>query len=113
MAELALFGLCAYPFKSLNEFNIKDLQVYGEKTSLHAVDPHTLLRYTSPTRQEPVSLSTTYFDDQLLYLKARLKGEVNDTNDLSSLSNNLIVVEILQAARASAARGERVLLDDK
>lgn len=94
-------------------YSIKDLQVYGESTSLHAVDPGTLLRYSSPRKQEPVSLTTTYFNDQLSYLKALLNGDTDGTNDLSSLSNNLIVVEILQAARESAARGERVLLSDQ
>ncbi len=94
-------------------YSIKDLQVYGESMSLHAVDPGTLLRYSSPRKQEPVPLVTTYFNDHLSYLKALLKGDADGTNDLSSLSNNLIVVEILQAARESAARGERILLNDR
>jgi len=94
-------------------YSIKDLQVYGENTSLHAVDPGTLLRYSSPRKQEPVPLVTTYFNDHLSYLKAVLNGDTDGTNDLSSLSNNLIVVEILQAARESAARGKRVLLNNR
>src|SRR5690606_27990981 len=94
-------------------YSIKDLQIYGESTSLHAEDPSTLVRYSSPRKQEPVPLVTTYFNDHLSYLKAVLDSKADGTNDLSSLSNNLIVVEILQAARESAARGERVLLNDR
>ncbi|RQP10245.1 Gfo/Idh/MocA family protein [Parapedobacter defluvii] len=94
-------------------YSIKDLQVYGESTSLHAVDPGTLLRYTGPRKQEQIPLQTEYFDDQLSYLKALLDGEADGTDDLSSLSNNLIVVEILQAARESAKRGERILMDGR
>lgn len=93
-------------------YSIKDLQVYGEKTSLHAVDPNTLVRYSGPTRQTRIPLTdNTYFADHLSYLKAVLKDGAESENDLSSLANNLIVVEILHAARESAKRGERVLLD--
>lgn len=92
-------------------YSIKDLQVYGEATSLHAVDAHTLHRYSSARKQESLPLESTYFNDHLSYLTALLNGDTDGTNDLSSLSNNLIVVEILQAARESAMRGERVPLD--
>lgn len=91
-------------------YSIKDLHVYGESTSLHAADAGTLLHYSGSRKQEQVPLITGYFDDQLSYLKALLDGNTDGTNDLSSLSNNLIVVEILQAARESAKRGERVLM---
>lgn len=94
-------------------YSIKDLHVYGESTSLHAVDPGTLLRYSSPRKQESSPLMTTYFNDHLAYLRALLNGDADGTNDLSSLSNNLIVVEILQAARESAACGKRILLHDQ
>ncbi len=93
-------------------YSIKDLHVYGEDRSLHAVDDRTLLAYSSPRKQEQVPLATHYFDDHLTYLKAVLAGEVVPANDLSSLANNLIVVEILDAARTSAQTGQRVELLD-
>ncbi len=92
-------------------YSIKDLHVYGKHASLHAVDAGTLVRYSGPSTPEPVSLKPEYFDDHVSYLQAFLSGEIDGTGDLSSLSNNLIVVEILQAARESAKRGERVLMD--
>lgn len=92
-------------------YSVKDLQVYGEKTSLHAVNHNTLVRYSSPTAQTRLPLTDGYFADHLSYLKAVLRDDVEDKDDLSSLANNLIVVEILHAARESAKRGARVLLD--
>ncbi|MGK6351206.1 Gfo/Idh/MocA family protein [Parapedobacter sp. DT-150] len=91
-------------------YSIKDMQVYGDHASLHAVDGNTLVRYANPKKQEEVPLMKGYFDDHLAYLQAALKGTVDTTADLSSLANNLIVVEILQAARESAERGKRVVL---
>ncbi len=92
-------------------YSIKDLHVYGDKVSLHAVDAHTLVEYSSPGKATEVPLVPGYFNDHIAYLKAVLGGEADGTDDLSSLANNLVVVEILQAARESAERGERVLLD--
>src|SRR5690606_33544853 len=91
-------------------YSIKDLTVYGEKMSLHAVDANTLVRNSNPTEQTAVPLMEDYFDGHIAYLEAVLRGEVDESMDLSSLANNLIVVEILHAARESAERGERVLL---
>ncbi len=91
-------------------YSIKDLTVYGEETSLHAVDANTLVLHSSPKEQVDIPLVKGYFDGHLSYLQAVLQGDVNDHMDLSSLANNLIVVEILHAARESAKRGERILL---
>ena len=93
-------------------YSIKDLHVYGENASLHAADHNTLLAYSNPKKHEQLSLNDTYFNDHLAYLKAVLDGEVKPVNDLSSLANNVIVVEILAAAKASAATGKRVVLLD-
>ena len=91
-------------------YSIKDLQVYGDNASLHAVNQNTLVRYASPTKQAAYPLIEGDFADHLAYLKAVLSGEVDGENDLSSLANNLVVVEILHAARESAKHGERVLM---
>ena len=49
--------------------------------------------------------------DPLSYLRAVVSGEiVPEPNDLSSLSNNLMVTRILDAARESARTGRRVVL---
>jgi len=48
-------------------------------------------------------------DDFLNYLAAVVRKEITPAG-LSSLENNLIVTEILDAARRSAATGTRVVL---
>jgi predicted dehydrogenase len=90
-------------------FGIKDLEVFGQKSYLHALNGNSLeKRDTSMYYQ--VKLNPVPYADNLSYLAAALKGEIHETNDLSSLENNLIVVRILEAARQSAREGKRILL---
>src|SRR5690606_16582481 len=91
-------------------YGIKDLQVYGKNSSLHAVDGDTLLAGNSVQNTENVPLPGDYFKDQIAYLEVALSGKITTKNDLSSLENNLIVVEILEAARQSARSGKRIVL---
>jgi hypothetical protein len=44
------------------------------------------------------------------YLAAVLGGEMTDQGDLSALDTNIIVMQILDAARTSAATGRTVML---
>ncbi len=48
------------------------------------------------------------YDDPLHYLAAVIKGEISEDGDVSSLKTNVIVSEILDAARRSAASGRTV-----
>ncbi|MGS2761568.1 Gfo/Idh/MocA family protein [Sinomicrobium sp. M5D2P9] len=91
-------------------YGIKDLQVYGKSSSLHAVDGNTLIAGEGVRKTKSIPLSEDYFKDQVAYLEAALSGKITTKNDLSSLENNLIVVEILEAARQSALRGKRIAL---
>jgi hypothetical protein len=51
-------------------------------------------------------------DDPFSYLKAVLQREVvPEPYDLSSLENNMLVMEILEAARRSAVTGKTIILD--
>jgi predicted dehydrogenase len=53
------------------------------------------------------------FDDPFSMLKAVVRGEVTlPPFDLSGLENNLIVMEILEAAKESAKTGKTVRLGD-
>jgi hypothetical protein len=55
---------------------------------------------------------TAPMDDPFSYLKAVIQREVvPEPFDLSSLDNNLVVMEILDAAMRSAATGKTVELD--
>ncbi|MAZ28255.1 MAG: oxidoreductase [Cytophagaceae bacterium] len=91
-------------------YSLKDFQVYGADASYDAVDGKTLKYYPSHTQPEDVALKETYYTNHVDYLKDYLDGKISGDNDLSSLENNLIVVEILTAAKKSAETGKRIKL---
>jgi predicted dehydrogenase len=91
-------------------YNIKGFQVYGDNTSYNALDGNTLEYQKQANNTEYTPLITDFYKDHLSYLKAVINGEIMPENDLSSLKNNLIVVEILEAASKSAATGKRIKL---
>ncbi|PUZ24388.1 Predicted dehydrogenase [Chitinophaga costaii] len=93
-------------------FAIKDLEVFGETGYLHALDGTHLYKRQ---RENKVSVSNapplpTPINDPMVYLAAVLHGELPGTDDLSSLRYNMIVMEILDAAKRSAATGKRIVL---
>ena len=49
-------------------------------------------------------------NDPISYLTAVLQHKISGTNDESSLEYNMIVMEILDAAKRSAASGKRIIL---
>jgi len=50
------------------------------------------------------------YNDPLIYFEAAIAGKVPKSGDLSSFDNNLIVSEILDAARLSAKTGMTIML---
>ncbi len=60
---------------------------------------------TSEAPALPASEATS-----LGYLAAVLHGEAKDVGDLSALDTNVVVMQILDAARTSAATGRTVVL---
>ena len=90
-------------------FGIKDLEVFGQKGYLHALNSNTLQERLHDT-YDPVELMPAPYSDNLVYLAAILRGEIHPVNDLSSLENNLVVVSILEAAMRSAREGKRIVL---
>jgi glucose-fructose oxidoreductase len=94
-------------------FDRKDMEVYGQSGSVKTIlrdrievrlagekEPHV---DAAPPLQPPA-------DDSLHYLAAVIRGEVHDENNLSSLKTNLVVTEILDAARRAAKEGRTVTL---
>ncbi len=95
----------------------KDMVVYGLYGAVYADNRHDLrLRMaegydgfketteTLPERNAP-------FNDPFLYLRAVVRGELDPGPfDLSSLENNLVVMEILDAAMRSAREGRSIPL---
>ncbi len=89
----------------------KDLEVYGAKGYAIATGGSTL-RVRLPDRLEeaiaPSEVPATSRDG-LAYLVAVVRSEIKPSG-LSSLENNMIVTEILEAAKKSAQTGKRVIL---
>jgi len=93
-------------------FGIKDLEVFGEKGYLHALDNsniHKRMRenITSDRSAKPLPVEIS---DPILYLRAVLSHKLPATGGQSSLEYNMIVMEILDAAKRSAATGKRIVL---
>jgi predicted dehydrogenase len=90
-------------------FGIKDFEVFGTEGYLHALNGNSMVQRKGDTTS-PVTIEPPAYSDNLVYLAAVLRGKVKPENNLSSLSNNLIVVKILDAARRSAKEKKRIEL---
>src|SRR2546428_1091321 len=92
-------------------FGRKDLDVYGESGYARAVGGSVLrVRRPGQPEEEAVTPAELPADerDSLSYLAAVVRGR--KPSGLSSLENNLVVTQILEAARESAHSGKRVRL---
>jgi predicted dehydrogenase len=92
-------------------FDRKDMEVYG-RTGYVLVPQRDLLRVRKAGAEEKeLKLSPppapSPMMDEIAYLAAVVRGEVQPSG-LSSLEVNLIVTEILDAARQSAKTGKRI-----
>jgi predicted dehydrogenase len=93
-------------------YNRKDMEVYGQHGFMMA-DRNGLKLKVSQDRQEQYSDPTLSppLHDPFTYLAAVIRGEIiMKASDLSSLENNMIVMEILEAAKQSAKEGRIVYL---
>ncbi len=93
-------------------FSIKDLEVFGERGYLHALDKENIIsrmreNIKDSKKVEPLAAP---INDPLIYLRAVLQNKLTGTDDQSSLKYNMIVMEILDAAKRSAATGKRIVL---
>jgi len=93
-------------------FGIKDLEVFGETGYLHALDGNNL---TMRMRENIKSLRnvaplTSPNDNPIPYFTAVLNKSITGEDDRSSLKYNMIVMEILDAAKRSIKEGKRIVL---
>jgi predicted dehydrogenase len=93
-------------------FNRKDMEIYG-KTGQIIIPNGNLLRVrtgsaSSETEITPAPLASPQ-NNPLSYLAAVVRGDIKPEG-LSSLEVNMTVMEILDAAKKSAATGKRVML---
>jgi predicted dehydrogenase len=92
----------------------KDLEIYGQTGQVLTVAQDGLrvrLSEKSPEETRTAPPLTPPADDFVRYLAAVVRHEVDPSAGLSSLRNNVIVVEILDAARRSAAERRTIRLD--
>jgi predicted dehydrogenase len=89
-------------------YGIKDLEVFGEKSYLHALNGSKLQKRDTVTYYD-VPVKAAAYKSNLVYLTDVLRGKINPGSDLSSLENNVIVVRILEAARQSAKEGKKIV----
>ena len=96
----------------------KDMEIYGLKGAIYADNRNDLrIRISegydefSESRMKLEEMPIPY-NDPFLLLTALVRDEIKLKNyDLNSLENNMIVVEILEAARTSAKEKKTVFLD--
>jgi len=93
-------------------YSRKDLEVYAERGSAIAIGGNELRVRLPDQRQEEIRTPAELPPDEqnsVSYLMAVVRGKLKPSG-LSSLENNLIVTEILTAARESARTGKRVAI---
>src|SRR5690606_8552815 len=86
-------------------FNRKDMHIYGNTGYIFCDDAQNIrykLDEKTPEIAEKVPLQEAPFKDGFAFFASAIKGETLITPaDLSSLENNMTVVEILDAAKKS------------
>ncbi len=85
----------------------KDMEIYGATGAVHTVNRNTLRIREGLNSEERTEIlpqhRSTPFDDVFAYFASVLRGDISPAaNDLSGLENNLVVMQILDAARESA-----------
>jgi predicted dehydrogenase len=95
-------------------FDRKDMEIYGQ-TGYLLIPRMNVLRLRKANQAETEMTAAPLAGSQadpLSYLAAVVRGEIQPSG-LSSLSVNLVVTEILDAARESARTGKKVMLGDR
>ncbi len=95
-------------------FSRKDLEVYGQTGYAIATGGNTLhVRLPNQTQEQLQELAALPSDeaDSISYLEAVVRGKLKPSG-LSSLENNMIVTEILAAARQSAQSGQTIRIGE-
>ncbi len=96
-------------------FSRKDIQIYGETGYVFAQNKQMVrfrLNEDQPEYEYELPALTPPYHNPFLYFKAVVRGEIEPhAFDLSSLTNNIIVMQILDAAKESARTGKVIYFD--
>ncbi len=94
-------------------FGLKQMDVYGTKGLAKAIDSSRIEvrkeKEEEGTVEKGAPLVAPY-DDPLHFLEAVLDGSVEEGDSMSGLKTNVVVAEILDAARQSAQTGKTIAL---
>lgn len=92
----------------------KDMDIYGQSGYIQTIRGEAVRIRTGKGEEETrkAAAVTTPNDEPLSYLAAVVRGEIKPSG-LSALDNNLVVTEILDAARKSAQTGQTIRLSGK
>lgn len=94
-------------------FPRKDVHIYGRSGILRTIDA-TRYDIRIKRREDPILVEAPDLPEpygrSVAYYAAVIRGEIDAAGSLSSLENNLIATEIMEAGRESAKTGKRVLL---
>lgn len=96
-------------------FSRKDMDIYGTEGAINQYNRREMaLKHQEAAEIIEVPDPDFPAADPFTWFAAAIKGDIVVTPmDLSSLENNLIVVEILDAARRSAKSGKTVFMEQK
>lgn len=97
-------------------FGRKDMEVYGESGYLIADRQGSKIKTAEDKPEESVVSSSLPkpYHDPFAYLSAAVRNEIEVLPyDLSALENNMMVMEILEAAKTSAKTGKVIFLSPK
>ena len=91
----------------------KDMEVYGQTGYINTVDALNMrmrMKEDEPEAQLKANPTEAPLNEPFGYLAAVIRGDLKPSSDLSSLSINMVVVEILDAARRSANEKKTIYL---
>jgi predicted dehydrogenase len=93
-------------------FSIKDLEVFGDEGYLHALDNNNIVSRIGKNAHTTKVANTLNapMDHPISYLQLVLKNRLTGLTDRSSLKYNMIVMQILDAAKRSVTEGKRIAL---
>ncbi|MGF7040583.1 Gfo/Idh/MocA family protein [Mucilaginibacter lappiensis] len=92
-------------------FSIKDMEIFGAKGYIHTFDSDSLqIRVNNTTREFKAPPLVSPANAPVPYFTAALKNPIKSRNDRSSLKYNMIVMQILDAAKRSIKEGKRIVL---
>jgi predicted dehydrogenase len=106
-AQAVIQGSWNWPFAR------KDMEVYGANGYVITVGPDKLrLRHEHESEERAATATplTGAQNNSLSYLSAVLRGELEPKGDLTALDTNVVVMQILDAARESARTGKTIHL---